>query len=127
MTRDQSAIRRVDGRLNLAQLRLITFWSEAVAVATPSNPSLRNTRCTQLPDLPSSAPRELPSVPRQAQQEPHHRSQSTSRRASAPRMLRVALLRCGADSANSRHFRPGEVYSAGSIHGGEGRRAGCGG
>ncbi len=28
------------------------------------------------------------------------------------------------DSANSRHFRPAEVYSTGSIHGREGRQAG---
>jgi hypothetical protein len=62
------------------QLRLTAFWSGAVATATRSNPPLRNTRCTQLPGLPSSALREPPSVPRQAQQELHHRFRSRSRR-----------------------------------------------
>ena len=33
----------------------------------------------------------------------------------------------GADSSNSRHFRPAEVYSTGVTQGSEGRRAGCGG
>ena len=48
-------------------------------------------------------------------------------RFSWPRLESYNLKKDPADSSNSRHFRPAEVYSTGVTQGSEGRRAGCGG
>ncbi len=67
-----------------AQLRLMAFWSAAVAVATPSNMAPRCIRRTPLPGYPLFVSRELLCGRSRVREQLHRRSQRTSRHESRP-------------------------------------------